>query len=86
MHWTLQMWSESGSFAMPDGTDVRHATSKEDVDWLFTEWAEEHPQVGSDERDAKALVWKGHLPDVTDQWPDYELTLGPRHGICWGKC
>lgn len=84
--WTVQTWSESGSFGMPEGTDVQHVNSRADVEWVLTDWSEEHPRVGADEREAKAFVWKGHLPDVTDQYPDFELTIGPRFGIRWGVC
>lgn len=86
MTWTVQTWSDSGSFGAPDGTDVHHCSTKADVEWVLTDWSEEHPRMGSGERDAHALVWKGTLDDVTDQYPDYQLRFGPRMGIQWDRC
>ena len=56
------------------------------MEWVLTDWSEEHPRMGSGERDAHALVWKGTLDDVTDQYPDYQLRFGPRMGIQWDRC
>lgn len=39
-----------------------------------------------DRGEAAALVWKGHLKDVTDMYPDLELTIGPRGGVQVSPC
>lgn len=86
MRYTFQTVSESGSFAFPNGTDVRHASSLRDLRWFLDSWMDEHDRVGSDSRDAHLMVWRGHLEDVTDQYPDFELRLGPRGGAIRCAC
>jgi len=53
---------------------------------VLIDWADDHSRYGSDERDATALVWRGHLDDVTDQYPDFQLIMGPRLGVQWHPC
>jgi hypothetical protein len=77
---TIQLISESGSFGQPDGTNV-YFGSYELIKGFFQDWVDLHESVGTDTGYARALVWKGRLQDVTDQYPDYELRLGPRGGI-----
>lgn len=84
--YTVQLHSLSGSFASPWGDDVKHATSRAHVRELVEDWADEHPRIGADRVDAHALVWKGRLDDVTDAYPDWELTVGPRGGMHWQCC
>lgn len=82
MYYTLQLHADSGNWASPQADDVRHACNRKGVaDWL-ADWAE---TVGryDNARCASALVWRGHLDDVADQYPDYLLTIGPRGGIIW---
>jgi len=86
MAYTIQLHSTSGSFASPWGHDVEHATNLAGVRESLEDWADQHLQVGSDRTDAHALVWKGHLEDVTDAEPDFELTVGPRGGIRRQPC
>jgi hypothetical protein len=87
MKLTVQTHSQSGSFACPNGRQsLRHVYSKSDAADVLIDWADQHPRIGSDEQDATALVWVGHLDDVTDQYPDWELTLGPRLGVRWNLC
>ena len=86
MLYTLQTVSESGSFAQPDGTDVRYASNLRDLRWFLDSWMDDHDRVGSDSRDARLVVWKGRLPDVTDCYPDFELRPGPRGGIVRCLC
>jgi hypothetical protein len=87
MKLTVQTHSLSGSFASPDGKQsLRHVWSKRDAAECLIDWSDDHSRVGSEERDACALVWKGHLKDVTDQYPDYELSMGPRLGVVWSPC
>jgi hypothetical protein len=85
MKYTVQLHADSGNWACPQPDDVRHAYSKQQAADLLTDWAE---TVGryDDERCASALVWCGHLDDVTDAYPDFELTLGPRLGVRWNRC
>jgi hypothetical protein len=87
MKLTIQTHSQSGSFAAPHGRQsLRHVWSKRDAADVLLDWADDHSRYGSDERDATALVWRGHLSDVTDQYPDFALTLGPRLGVHWDPC
>lgn len=86
MIYTLQTISESGSFAAPEGTDVRHASSLADLRWHLDNWSDEHGRVGADESNASLLVWKGRLDDVTDLYPDFIVRLGPRGGLVRESC
>lgn len=82
MTYTVQLHAESGSWACPDGTDVKHASSKRAAADLLLDWAD---TVGryDDEHCASALVWKGRYRDVTWLYPDFQLVLGPRMGVKW---
>lgn len=82
-NYTLQLCSESGSFAAPRGTDTCHATSKSDVSWYLDDWADQHDRVGSDSADAYVVVFKGKLDSVQDIYPDYVVKIGPRGGHRW---
>ena len=81
MNYTYQEWSESGSFANPhDGKDIKHATSMRQLRHAMERWADLHDDY-ADARDATIRVWRGHLEDVTDVYPDFDLKIGPRGGI-----
>ena len=84
--YTFQTISECGSFAAPQGDDVHHASSLEVLRSHLETWREEHDRVGSDCEAASLLVWKGDLDDVTDQYPDFEMRLGPRNGAVIIPC
>ena len=86
MPYTIQLHSLSGCFSTPWGTDVKHARTMVDVHDELHYWADQHPHVGADRCDAHALVWKGTIDDVTDAYPDFELTMGPRGGIRRQPC
>lgn len=87
MRYTVQTHSNSGSFASPDGKrSLYRVNSKREAADILLDWADEHPRIGSDERDAYAMVWIGHFYDVTDCYPDFELTLGPKLGVRWANC
>jgi len=77
---TIQLISESGSFGQPDGTDV-YFGSYQILKEYFGDWVQLHDRTGTGTEYARALVWKGKLEDVTDQYPDYVLTVGPRGGV-----
>jgi hypothetical protein len=79
---TVQLHCDSSNWANPEACDVRHAATKHDASTLLQDWSE---TVGryDDPRQVSALVWHGTLDDVTDQCPDFQLTIGPRMGIHW---
>lgn len=81
MNYTFQEWSESGSFGNPlSGKHVEHASSMCQLRRAMTTWADEHERY-ADVRDATIRVWHGHLDDVTDVYPSFDLKIGPRGGI-----
>lgn len=87
MNLTIQTHSESGSFACPNGRQsLRHCSCRAEAALILEGWADVHARYGCDEHDATALVWRGHLKDVTDRQPDWQLCLGPRLGVQWHKC
>jgi hypothetical protein len=85
IRYTLQLHADSRSWAPPDGRSVRFAASRRDALEIVRDWSDEVGRY-DDPRDASALVWVGRVRDVTDQYPDGEITVGPRGGLRWGPC
>lgn len=79
MRYTIQLHTESGSFATPQGDNVRHCTSQADIRWHLDNWADTVSRYS--EQPVEALVWRGTLNDVTDTYPDWVATLGPKGGM-----
>ena len=80
MKYTYQRLADSGNWAYPQGDDVDHASSMDDLRSSLDSWADtvgryDEPQCAS------LMVWRGDIDDVTDQYPDFELKVGPRGGI-----
>jgi hypothetical protein len=87
MKLTVQTHSLSGSFGLPYGNQsLHHVYSKQAAADVLHDWANQHSRLGSEERDAHCLIWSGHHDDVTDLYPDWEITLGPRLGVHWQSC
>jgi hypothetical protein len=84
--YTFQKHSESGSLATPDGTQgLCRSSAKADARLFMDNWLAVHRAVGADPRDASLLVWCGRYRDVTDQYPDFRVVLGPRGGLVWER-
>lgn len=79
MRYTIQLHTESGCFATPQGDDVRHCQSKGDIRWHLDNWVDEVSRYS--EQPVEVLVWRGTLDDVTDIYPDWVATLGPKGGL-----
>lgn len=79
MRYTIQLHTESGNFAAPEGTDIAHCHSLADIRRRLERW--QNTVHRFDEAPCSALVWRGTLKDVTDTLPDAEATLGPRGGF-----
>ena len=79
MRYTIQLHTESGCFATPQGDDVRHCTSQADIRWHLDNWADTVSRYA--DAPVEALVWRGTLDDVTDVYPDWIATLGPKGGM-----
>lgn len=87
MKYTYQELSNSGSFASPYGRDVKYVRNKAELLRAFNEWCIAHWRVGSSASDAVLRVWKGDwLPDVTDIYPDFDITEGKRGGVAIVPC
>ena len=86
MNYTVQTHAESSNWACPHGRQsLHHVTSKQQAEDVLRDWSDTVGRL-DDERCAFALVWHGHLKDVTDQYPDAELRFGPRMGVRWFGC
>lgn len=85
MAYTIQLHSESGNWANPEGNHVRFAANLRELKDIFQDWIDTNDRYNS-AQDATALVWSERLDDVTDQCPDFELTVGPRGGIRRNPC
>lgn len=85
MTYTIQLISESGNWAHPEPTDVKYADNLSDLYSIFSDWMDTNDRF-NEAKDATALVWKGRENDVTDLYPDWQLTVGPRGGIVRNPC
>jgi hypothetical protein len=79
MRYTIQLHTESGCFAAPRGIDVRHCSGQADIRWHLDNWADTVSRYS--EEPVEVLVWRGTLEDVTDVYPDWIATLGPKGGM-----
>lgn len=77
--YTAQAFTESWSFANPEGTDIYTADNLRDLYLIFTEWRDEVRRYSNEP--VYLLVWKGLHLDVTDLYPDFRLSEGPRGGM-----
>ena len=79
MRYTIQLHTDSGCFSTPQGDDVKHCRNKGDIRWHLDNWADTVSRYA--EAPVEALVWRGTLDDITDVYPDWIATLGPRGGM-----
>lgn len=79
MRYTIQLHTESGCFATPQGDEVKYCHSKADIRWHLDNWADRVSRYA--DTPAEVLVWRGKLDDVTDIYPDWVATLGPKGGM-----
>lgn len=80
MKYTYQKFSNG--FSTPDGSDVGHASTMDELLWVAEGWkdvVERYHDLA--DADASIMVWKGVHKDVTDVYPDFELYYGPRGGV-----
>ena len=91
MHYTVTI--SDPNLAPADGTDVRHFSSQREVlrawseaywntPWCPDYWGGALPAM-TDE--LTVTVWRGRLDDVTDVYPDAEVTIGRRGGPVWRR-
>lgn len=85
MKYTYQRLADSGNWAQPQPDDVSHASSVADLHWALDTWADTVERY-DDRQAASLMVWVGDLDDVTDQYPDFVLAIGPRGGIRREAC
>lgn len=85
MNYTYQEISESGNWAMPQPTDVHHVRGKRELRNALERWADTNDRYNG-RRDAYLIVWNGAIDDVTDQYPDFVLRVGPRDGVIFDPC
>lgn len=87
--WTCQITDHS--LATPEGTNVRHFSSKAEVIAAWTAgywntvqcsgyWGGDLPAMGAD---FTVTVWRGYWSDVTDAYPVAEVTLGRQGRGVW---
>ena len=84
MLYTAQTFTTDGNWAAPWGTDsLHHCDNRKDVNDVLANWGDEINSIGN-RRDAYLMVWcREHLKDVTDLYPDFKVSYGPRGGIRW---
>lgn len=73
-------------YALPAGNDVFYADSQAAIKRQLQREHDAAENVGAGYEPSEALVWKGELEDVTDQYPDYRATIGARGGVRWERC
>ena len=89
MTWTAQITDLN--LASPEGTDVRHFATKVEAKaaweagyWntMFCAdyWGGDLPAMSEE---FTVTLWRGRLEDVTDVYPDAEITLGRQRRGVW---
>ena len=84
MIYTAQTFADNGNWAAPWGTDsLHHCDNRTDVNSVLEDWGDSVGRFDPRE-DAYLMVWcREHLEDVTDLYPDFKVSYGPRGGIRW---
>jgi len=84
MIYTAQAFANNGNWTAPDGKGfLYHCDNRSDVNTVLEEWGDVVDQL-DDRKDAYLMVWcREHLNDVTDLYPDFKISYGPRGGIHW---
>lgn len=83
MKYTIQFFTESGDFSYPYGRDVKRVRGKKAVSSYAADWHEEVHSLS--ECCGETWVFVGHYTDVTDMYPDYIVSIGPRGGARWSR-
>ena len=86
MIYTVFYVSESGSFGTTPDRDIEVCKSLKEVRAALEAWAHEHEQYGSSASYASLHVSCGRFSDLTDVYPDFVATLGPRGGFVRCPC
>jgi len=84
MIYTAQAFADNGNWAAPDGKGLLyHCDNRSDVNTVLEEWGDVVDQFDN-RKDSFLMVWcSEHLNDVTDLYPDFKVSYGPRGGIRW---
>ena len=86
MIYTAQRMAANGNWAAPAGDDresLYHCDNRADVNDSLEEWGDMVNRF-DDRNDAYLMVWcREHHSDVTDLYPDFKVSYGPRGGIRW---
>ena len=79
-------------YGFPEGRNVLYADSITELKGYLDMEKRQAERLGAayESEDmpggAQLRVWIGHLEDVTDVYPDFELVFGPRGGIHRTPC
>ena len=84
MLYTAQTIANNGNWTAPDGTESLYLRdNREGVNRVLETWGDCVAHY-DDRKDAYLMVWcREHLDDVTDLYPDFKVSYGPRGGIRW---
>ena len=84
MIYTAQRIAANGNWNVPAGDEsLCHCDNRADVNDSLDYWADMVGRLNPRE-DAFLMVWAGeHHSDVTDLYPDFRVSYGPRGGIRW---
>ena len=84
MIYTAQRMAANGNWTAPWGDEsLCHCDNRAEVNESLDYWAD---MVGrfNPREDAYLMVWcHKHYSDVTDLYPDFKVSYGPRGGIRW---
>ena len=90
MKYTFQIYVNG--YALPQGSEVGHASNKEEIYDEMRSARDEALRYGAayesedNKGGATARVWTGHLSDITDVYPDFDVVFGPRGGLHCVPC
>ena len=86
MLYTAQRMAANSNWAAPagdSGESLYHCNNRSDVNESLEEWGD-MVALYDNREDAYLMVWcREHLEDVTDLYPDFRVSYGPRGGIRW---
>ncbi len=84
MIYTAQTIADNGSIRAPWGNEyLYHCQNRTEVNDVLDEWGNDVGRFNPRE-DAYLIVWcREHHSDVTDLYPDFKVSYGPRGGIRW---
>ena len=79
MKYTVQFFI--AGYSLPGGRDVEYFNTLADIKRALLREHDTAEVYGAGYNPSECLLWKGHIKDVTDIYPDGGFIIGPRGGV-----